>query len=89
MGIRIVLGKLITETEVISTDGVDLGKRPKTRLIKVPQTINWLYNGTDEDVKKALAFGEPEGYSVFTYPESETDPLGRCKREMLAMIGLS
>jgi hypothetical protein len=83
MNLTIVLGKLVTELEVTSTDGYDLGKRPKTREVKRPQTIMWLREGTYEDVLKAQAHAKSEDYKVFLYITSESDPLGQAKKELM------
>jgi hypothetical protein len=43
----------------------------------------WLNRGTDEDVRKATAYARREGYSVFTFPLSEPDPLRRARERVL------
>ena len=37
----------------------------------------WLLDGSDVDVEKAKA--AMPGYTVYTFPESETDPIGKAK----------
>jgi len=81
----IVLAWLVDDIEIVSTDGMDLGRSPKTRLIKVPKACVWLNKGTEKDLEKARVFAKTEGYEVFTY-EKERDPLGRARRDIQGRV---
>jgi hypothetical protein len=59
--------------------------------------VMWANAGTDEDVAKARAYAETDRLSstavawqgVFTYPETEADPLNRGRADALAAFGAS
>ena len=79
---QIVLAKVEDTCEVISTEGVDLGRRPKVRTVPHPVSLMWLNSGTGADLEKARLFAAQQGYTVLTY-WNETDPLGRAKRDVM------
>lgn len=63
----------------------DLGERPGTVEIMQPYACVWTSNGGPEDEQRARDFcvtDRPDGH-VFTYPDSETDPIGRAKQDVL------
>lgn len=55
-------------------------------MIPVPESaaLVWRLAGDQSDLEKAKAFAETEGYSVFTFPTNERDPIGKAKS--LAML---
>ena len=61
----------------------DLGQRAGMVAVRRATAMTWLLRGTDADVEKARRFGESEGYTVFTYPTSEPDPIARAKADAL------
>lgn len=73
----------------------DLGQRPGTRVERVARAAIWLNKGTEADVVKARAYCEnptsrsstdPESARyAFIYPPTEKDPLGRARRDVLAL----
>ena len=44
----------------------------------------WLNHGHDEDVARANDSLKGEGYTIFRYPQSEKDPLGRARNEVVS-----
>lgn len=56
----------------------------KSRPVPLVQALSWVNAGDAEDERKARAFAKKEGYEVFIFPTSETDPLGKAKRELLS-----
>ena len=87
--ICIVLARLVDDIEVISTDGLDLGKRPKTRTVKRPEAMVWLLDGTPADAEKASRFADNTDFVVFTMAATESDPLGVAKRSVMALGDLA
>ena len=81
--LTIVLARKEISQEVVGTWAADLGQRPKFRDVAVAKAMIWLNKGDQSDMPKALAYARNEGYSVFSYPASDADPLDRAKRDVL------
>lgn len=79
----IVLARADIAYRPVGTWRHDLGERPKMEEVPDPKSLIWLNEGTATDLKKAKAYARQEGYSVFTYPTTERDPLGRAKKDVL------
>lgn len=85
--VQIVIAYTEAGIEVLDTfttargDGINAVSR--TKEIVVPHAAMWLRRGTSADVKKAEAHAATTGATVFTYPTSERDPLGRAKSDIL------
>jgi hypothetical protein len=65
-------------------DGVNYRRRAETR--PGGHAVIWLNEGTPEDRERAEAWRRSnldESGRVFCYPASESDPLGRAKREVM------
>lgn len=45
----------------------------------VVKAMIWLNRGDESDVKKAKEYAAKEGYSVLTFPTTESDPLNTAK----------
>lgn len=69
----------------IQATRVDLGERPTFVEVQRPLAVVWVRNGTDEDVAKCRCHADAQdnGALVFTYPASETDPIGRAKSDLM------
>jgi hypothetical protein len=87
---------VVAWTETVSVwDGeafaADLGRHPRLVEQVQPKACIWLNCGTEEDVQKAKSYAAgritSQGYpgAVFTYSETEPDPLGRAKVDILAV----
>jgi hypothetical protein len=79
---KIVLARLVDDTELVRERRTDLGERPVMRDIKTAQALMWLNRGTAEDIEKAKRYAPTEGYTVLVYETTERDPLGRAKRDI-------
>lgn len=62
-------------------DGVNY--RPEFKPAPEAKAAMWTNNGGPEELAKAQAHAEKEGWKVFTYPTSEKDPLGKAKAAAL------
>lgn len=62
----------------------DLGERREMKVV-VPVAAVWMYDGTEQELARALEFVKEYGWHVFTYDESEEDPLGRAKIDVMRM----
>ena len=80
----IVIAWTETETVVVQVRRTDLGERPLTREVVVGRSCVWANQGTRSDHLAALKYARREGYSVYSYATTETDPLGRARREVVA-----
>lgn len=78
----IVLARLEDDVEIVEPFSRDWRGFPVTRPVKVAKSLMWLRRGGAGDLVKARAFAATEGYSVFLFPPSEADPLGRAKGEV-------
>lgn len=81
---QIVLARCEEGFEILEYGRVDLGERHKLKSIKVPKSLMWLNEGTNEDKKKADIYAKREGYTVFCYYD-EDDPLARARKEVLKL----
>jgi len=54
------------------------------RALPNPRACVWITGGSDEDLAKAQAHARLYGYAVFTYPDSEREPLVRARSDVLA-----
>ena len=61
----------------------DLNWFPEFEPAAEAKACMWLHRGTDDDVRKAAAAMSPE-YTVYTFPASDRDPLGKAKAAALA-----
>lgn len=64
----------------------DLGERPKFVDVKKPYAAMWANRGTLADLDKARSWVSreyPDSGRAFSYPTSESDPLGRARRDVL------
>ena len=75
----IVLAWLRPDVEVVRARRTDLGERPFTREVMRPEALVWLRHGTEADIPKARGYAATQGYTVFTFPPSEKDPLGAAR----------
>lgn len=57
---------------------------PEMRAAPEAKAGMWLKKGTDVDVAKARGSMAGEGYSIYKYPLSEGDPLGKARRAVLS-----
>ncbi len=64
------------ETETEKRDGI---LKYKLVFFQIPKALVWLNEGDADDLEKAKAHADKEGFSVFTYPTSEKDPIGKAK----------
>lgn len=64
---------------------IDLGERPKFKRVLRPHAVTWLLAGTTEDITKAWQYADREVTTgqVYTFPTSETDPLGAARAKIL------
>jgi hypothetical protein len=65
----------------------DLGERPRFVDTKKAHAAMWLNQGTRSDLDKANAWVTreyPDSGHAFAYPTTESDPLGRARREILS-----
>jgi hypothetical protein len=65
----------------------DLGDRPVWIDVRKAHAAMWVGEGTSADVEAAQAWVDRTHYGfgrVYVYPTSETDPLNRARREILA-----
>lgn len=83
---QIVIARLVAETRVTSTAGIDLGRRPLTVTEWVPKAALWLASGDESDRLKAVAWAERQrveegetAWCVVSLPVDEPDPLGKAK----------
>lgn len=81
---RIVLARLVEDLRLREHGQVDLGRPHKFERYDRPEALVWLNRGGAADIAKAKAFAEREGYTVFRYPLTEKDPLGRARTEIAA-----
>ena len=58
----------------------DLNYYPEFEFQDEGHAAIWLNEGNADDLRKACAYAEREGYKVFTFPTSEPDPLGKAKK---------
>lgn len=58
-------------------------ERLKWKDVDAAKALMWRNKGTEEDIETAHRFADAEGYTVFVYPTTERDPLGRAKKEIL------
>ena len=71
-------------------DGVNY--RPEYVPCPKPRALVWLKKGTDADATKAAEFiaaqhaADALAHAVFTYPTTEKDPLGRARRDVMALV---
>lgn len=68
----------------------DLNWFPEYEVCRVAKAAMWTNKGTSADIEKAEAYITTEkrdrpDIAVLVYPVGEKDPLGRAKREMLAI----
>ncbi len=78
----IVIGKLVEDFNVVSTDGRDIGRTPKVEKVMRPEVCVWLLKGEGQDIMKARQYAEKENAMVLTYPETEQDPLGKARKDL-------
>ncbi len=81
----IVVAWLVQDFEVVRHRRADLGERPEMREVSRPAAAVWLLRGTQEDLEKAQKYTtslDPVA-TVYQYPTTERDPLGRAKRDVL------
>lgn len=81
---QIILARAEVHMTPVSTDGVDLGRRPKMQETIKASACVWLNDGTKADLRKAKDFAAKDGWTVFTY-ENEPEPLARARREMIEL----
>ncbi len=65
----------------------DLGERPKLVDVKKPHAAMWVNAGSQADIASAnrwIAKDHPDTGRVFVYPTTESDPLGRARRNVFA-----
>ena len=63
-------------------DGVNY--RPEYRTDWEGKAAMWLRKGTEADIQKAKAHAAKEGWTVYTFPTSERQPLEKAKQAILA-----
>jgi len=86
--VQIVLARveddIVASNEWTTARGDGINPVPKLRIVKAARAAMWLRAGTADDVKKARVFAADSGFLVFTYPQTEKDPLGKAKQDALA-----
>lgn len=73
---RVEQTKLVETGRSVRRDG---NYFPELALTGEAKACVWLNRGNDEDLAKARQFAATEGYTVFTFPTSERDPLTKAK----------
>ena len=81
---QIVLAWVDEDFVLVEEGQPDIGRPHKFRSVPKPLAAMWLNNGTPADIVKAQKYAETDGRTVFVY-EGEKDPLGRARREILAL----
>jgi hypothetical protein len=76
---QVVLARLDDDFIVVDPGQPDIGRRAKLQDVKKPVSLMWCRKGEQVDIAKAQRYAASEGYTVFTYPTNERDPLGRAK----------
>lgn len=61
---------------------IALGRMERIGKTFKPVALVWKSEANEVDQSKAETFAAAEGYKVFVFPDSETDPLGRVKKEL-------
>ncbi len=87
----IVLAWPTEDFRVVTDAGYDLGKPRKTEKILVGSAAVWSNNSSGNDLEKAAAYVKKEsqeesgiqGIEIFTYPDSEPDPLSHARQQVL------
>lgn len=82
---QIVIARLDEETVIAEFGQIDIGRPHKFKAVKKPIAAMWLSEGGDEtDLQKCRDYVRKinDGWKVFTYPQSEQDPLGCAKRDV-------
>jgi hypothetical protein len=82
--LQIVICQTEESFEALPGARVDLGERPRLRRVVTAKAAMWLAHGTSDDVAKANAYADREGWKVFVFGQSELDPLGRARKKILA-----
>jgi len=82
--LQIIIAWTDGDTVVVRERRTDLGERPEMKAVRRSRTVVWLNKGTVEDVEKARAYAAPEGYKVFTYPQTVKDARAAAARDVLA-----
>lgn len=62
-------------------DGVNY--RPDWRLDWEARSAIWLNKGTRADAAKAAEYAAKDGWTVYTYPTTERDPLAKARRDAI------
>jgi len=67
--------------KLIRPDGVNW--REELEVIPEPKALVWLNQGNEMDLNRARDHANHEGYSVFTFPMTEKDPIGMGKKKIM------
>lgn len=84
---QIVIARLDEDTMIAEYGQLDIGRPHKFKSVPKPIAAMWLSEGGDEtDLEKCRAYVRKinDGWKVFTYPQTERDPLGAAKRDVAA-----
>jgi len=81
--IAIVLARIETDQVIVKQGRIDIGERHTFAEVPKPVSLMWLNEGTVSDVVAAKRFASKEGYSVFTYPVTESQPLQRARKDIM------
>ena len=82
---QIVIARLDEETVISELGQIDIGRPHKFKSVPKPLAAMWLSEGGNEtDLEKCRAYVLKinDGWQVFTYPQTENDPLGRAKKDV-------
>lgn len=82
---QIVLARLDEDTVIAEHGQLDIGRPHRFKAVPKPIAAMWLSEGGDAtDLEKCRAYVLKinDGWRVFTYPQTEKDPLGRAKADV-------
>ena len=85
---QIVIAWTEQDFNVISTEGIDLGKTPKIEYYNKAKACMWLGKATEKDVVKAQKYVEDdgEGKTVIVFRKPVKEPLELAKQKILNSI---
>ena len=84
--LTIVLARVEQDHVVVKQGRIDLGERHTFASVDRPVAMVWLNAGDQMDVERAQAYASQNGYTVFTYPTTEPEPLQRARLDVMKNI---
>ncbi len=86
----IVLAWKTEDILILKAGQPDIGIPPKIKKIEIGKAATWKFDGDENDLKKAIEysktpemFGGVPGQKVFSYPDTEMEPLERARKDIL------